>query len=122
MTTTETTSIDALVDTYFAMWNEPDRDQRLEVIAQAWTADGHYVDPLSDVTGHSALADMVDSVRAQFPGATLERTGPIDAHHNVLRFEWQATGTDGAKIVGGIDVAVVGDDGKLQALAGFFDQ
>jgi hypothetical protein len=122
MSTTETTSIEALVDIYFAMWNEPDRAERLEVIAQAWTADGHYVDPLSDVTGHEALADMVDGVRTQFPGAALERTGPIDAHHNVLRFPWQATGADGSTIVHGIDVVVVGDDGKMQALAGFFDQ
>jgi hypothetical protein len=122
MTTTETTATDALVDTYFAMWNEPDRAQRLEVIAQAWSAEGHYVDPLSDVTGHDALADMVEGVRAQFAGATLERTGAIDAHHNVIRFPWRAAGADGATIVAGIDVAVVGDDGKLQALAGFFDQ
>jgi hypothetical protein len=122
MTTTETTSIESLVDTYFAMWNEPDRDQRLEVIARAWADEGHYVDPLSDVTGHEALADMVEGVRAQFAGATLERTGAIDAHHNLLRFPWQATGADGSTIVHGIDVVVIGDDGKMQAVAGFFDQ
>ena len=122
MTTTETTATDALVDTYFAMWNEPDRAQRLEVIAQAWSTEGHYVDPLSDVTGPEALADMVEGVRSHYPGATLERTGPIDAHHNVMRFPWRAVGADGVAIVGGIDVAVIGDDGKLQALAGFFDQ
>jgi hypothetical protein len=122
MTTTETTTTtDTLVETYFAMWNEPDRAARLGVIARAWSVDGHYVDPLSDVTGHEALADMVDGVRSQFPGATLERTGPIDAHHNVVRFPWRAVGTDDTTIVGGIDVAVVGEDGKLQALAGFFD-
>ena len=120
MTTTETTSTDQLIDTYFAAWNEPDRAKRLDLIAQAWSADGHYVDPLSDVTGHDGIADMVEGVRAQFPGATLERSGDIDLHHDVLRFPWRATAEDGAVIVNGLDVAVLGEDGRITALAGFF--
>jgi hypothetical protein len=130
MTTTEAIPTEAVpcplpvgqaVDTYFAMWNEPDRAKRLKLIAAAWTDEGHYVDPLNDVTGADGLADMVDSVRAQFPGATLERTGEIDAHHNVIRFPWRAVGADGNAIVNGVDVAVLAPDGRLSALAGFFD-
>ena len=120
MTTTETTAIETVVDTYFAMWNEEDRAKRLELIAQAWTADAHYVDPLSDVTGYEGLADMVEGVRGHYPGATLQRTGDIDAHHDVARFSWSATAADGAPIVAGIDVAVVAEDGRLSAIAGFF--
>ena len=119
MTTTETT-IDNVIDTYFAMWNEPDRAARLEVIAQAWTPECHYVDPMSDVTGYEGLADMVDGVRAQFPGASLQRTSELDLHHNVVKFGWSATGSDGAVLVAGIDVCVLAEDGRLQALAGFF--
>ena len=130
MTTTENATIQTTpspqrvaqaIDTYFAMWNEADRATRLERIAEAWTADGHYVDPLSDVTGPDGLADMVDGVRTQFPGATLQRTSDIDAHHNVVRFGWSATGADGAVIITGTDVGVVADDGRLAAIAGFFD-
>ena len=124
MTTTETTTpssqqVAQAIDTYFAMWNEGDRAKRLDLIAQAWTAEGHYVDPLSDVTGPDGLADMVDGVRAQFPGATLQRTTDIDAHHNVVKFGWSATGADGAVIVAGTDVGVLAD-GRLAAIAGFF--
>jgi hypothetical protein len=63
---------------------------------------------------------MVDGVRAQFPGATLQRTSDIDAHHNVAKFGWSATGADGAVIVAGTDVCVLADDGRLTAIAGFF--
>jgi hypothetical protein len=121
MTTTETIPTEAVIDTYFAMWNEPDRAQRLKLIADAWVTDARYVDPLNDVSGHDGLADMVDAVRAQFPGATLQRTGELDAHHDLVRFPWNATGADGAVIVQGIDVVVLAPDGKLSALAGFFD-
>jgi hypothetical protein len=120
MTTTETTSLETTIDTYFAAWNEADRTARLALIGDAFSDAAHYVDPLSDVTGHDGIADMIEGVRAQFVGATLQRTGDIDAHHNVARFPWSGTGPDGAVIVAGIDVVVVGDDGRITALAGFF--
>jgi hypothetical protein len=120
MTTTETITTESAIDTYFAMWNEPDRDARVRLAAQAFTPDAHYVDPLSDVTGHDGIADMIEGVRAQFVGATLQRTGDIDAHHDVLRFPWSATDPDGNVIVAGLDVCVVAEDGRVQALAGFF--
>src|SRR5688572_27524496 len=107
MTTTETTATESAVSTYFAMWNEDDRAKRLDLVAQAWTTDAHYVDPMSDVSGYDGLADMVDGVRAQFPGATLQRTSDIDTHHNVAKFGWSMTAADGAPIIAGIDVAVV---------------
>jgi len=121
MTTTErTTTIETVVDEYFAMWNAEDRAERLEHAAKAWVADCHYVDPLSDVRGYDGLADMVEGVRGQYPGASLRRTSDIDAHHNVARFAWEAAAADGTTIVAGIDVVVLADDGRLQALAGFF--
>ncbi len=121
MTITENTQIESIIDAYFAMWNEADRNARLERAAESWVAEGHYVDPLSDVTGYEGLADMVETVRAQFVGATLQRTGEIDAHHNVVRFDWNATGADGAVIVEGVDVCVLADDGRLREVAGFFN-
>ena len=125
MTTTDTTapdttSLDSIIDTYFAAWNEADRAARLRLVAEAFTAGARYVDPLSDVTGHDGIADMIEGVRGQFPGGVLQRTGAIDTHHDVARFAWSATGADGAVIVAGIDVAVVADDGRLDAILGFF--
>lgn len=119
MTITQNTT-QSTIDTYFAMWNEPDRSKRLDVIAQAWTPDCRYVDPLSDVTGYEGLADMVEGVRSQYPGAKLELTGDVDAHHDVVRFPWRAFAEDGTDIVAGIDVAVIAEDGRFRSLAGFF--
>ena len=121
VTTTESSiTTETVIDEYFAMWNADDRAERLEHAEKAWVAECHYVDPLSDVRGYDGLADMVEGVRGQYPGASLRRSGDIDAHHNVLRFPWEATAADGSTIVAGIDVCVLADDGRLQALAGFF--
>jgi hypothetical protein len=120
MTTTETTTLEATITTYFDAWNEADAGKRLDLVARSFADAGHYVDPLSDVTGHAGIVDMMEGVRSQFAGASLQRTGDIDAHHNLARFPWSATGADGAVIVAGIDVVVLGDDGRISALAGFF--
>jgi hypothetical protein len=120
MTTTETTSLATVIDTYFAAWNEADASKRLDLVAASFADEAHYVDPLSDVTGHAGVVEMMEGVRAQFVGASLQRTGDIDPHHNLARFPWSATGADGAVIVAGIDVVVLADDGRISALAGFF--
>lgn len=120
MTTTETTTTEHVVDTYVAAFNEPDRAARLALLDQSFTPEAHYVDPLADVRGIGAIADMIQGLREQFPDATLQRTGEIDAHHHLLRFSWQATGPDGGTIVAGVDGCVLSDDGRVEALAGFF--
>jgi hypothetical protein len=76
------------VDTYLAMWNETDPTRRAGHIAQAWTGDGCYVDPLIAAEGHSALSAMVDGVQAKFPGHRFRRVSGIDTHHDQLRFAW----------------------------------
>ena len=72
------------------------------------------------MTGHAGIVEMMEGVHAQFVGASLQRTGDIDAHHDLARFPWSATGADGAVIVAGLDVVVLADDGRISALAGFF--
>ena len=74
------------VDTYLAMWNEPDRATRLALIERAWTTEGRYVDPVQEAQGHDALSAMVDAIQAQFPGQRFRRQSGIDSHHDQVRF------------------------------------
>jgi hypothetical protein len=108
------------VDRYFGMWNETDPAQRANLIRLAWVEDGRYADPLLEAEGHDALDGMVAGVQQQFPGHAFRRSGEIDAHHDCLRFAWELVGPDGAVVVAGIDVAIVGSDGRLQSVTGFF--
>ena len=108
------------VDTYLAMWNEPDRATRLALIERAWTTEGRYVDPVQEAQGHDALSAMVDAVQAQFPGQRFRRQSGIDTHHDQVRFAWDLAAPDGAVTVAGVDVGVVADDGRLVSITGFF--
>ena len=110
-----------LVTGYFAMWNEPDADARRAVVADTWTEDGTYVDPMFDTKGHAELAGMADAVRQQFPGHEFTLTSAVDAHHDRLRWTWALAPVGGGDPVAtGLDVGVV-VDGRLWHVTGFVD-
>ena len=115
-----TTDVTTTVDTYLAMWNEPDRATRLALIERAWTTEGRYVDPLQEAKGHDALSAMVDAIQEQFPGQRFRRQSGVDSHHDQVRFAWDLAAPDGAVTVAGLDVGVVADDGRLVSITGFF--
>jgi hypothetical protein len=117
-----TVDVTTTVDTYLAMWNEPDRATRLALIERAWTTEGRYVDPVQEAQGHDALSAMVDAIQAQFPGQRFRRQSGVDAHHDQVRFAWDLAAADGAVTVAGIDVGVVADDGRLVSITGFFGE
>jgi len=117
-----TDHITTTVDTYFAMWNEPDTAKRAEHIERAWAGDGAYADPLLQAEGHAALSDMVAGVHAQFPGYRFNRLSGIDAHNGHIRFNWHLAGPEGEVAVAGVDVGQLTDDGRLRRITGFFGE
>ena len=119
-TTDDITAVTTVVDTYLATWNEADPDKRAEMVAQAWTPEGRYVDPLQEAKGHTALTAMAPNVHQLYPGARFRRQSGVDAHHGFIRFAWDLANEDGSVVVVGIDVGSLADDGRLAGIAGFF--
>lgn len=111
-----------LVDRYIAMWNETDAETRRDLVAGTWTEDASYIDPLMRGDGHDGIDAMVAGVQARFPDFRFRRTSAVDAHNGRLRFGWEL-GPEGAEApVAGLDVGVVGGDGRLSAITGFLDR
>lgn len=119
MTDVMTKDVTATIDAYFAMWNEEDTAKRAQHITEAWAENARYIDPSRDADGHSALNEMVKVARGQFPGYTLRRSSGVDAHHDRIRFAWQAVAPDGSVPLAGIDFGVLASDGRLQSITGF---
>jgi hypothetical protein len=112
--------LETVIDRYFAAWNEANAVTRAALIEQAWSDDGRYCDPLSDVQGHDGFAAMVDGVQEQLPGHRVQRTSPVDRHHDQVRFEWEIVSADGDVALTGVDYAELAADGRLQSVSGFF--
>jgi SnoaL-like domain len=123
MSTTDTAPAEAttaLVDTYFAMWREPDAAARRSLVEQAFIAEGRHVDPHADARGHDEVDAMIAGVHAAYPGFAIERTSGIDQHGDQLRYAWRLDLADGSTLVAGIDVAELAPDGRLARVAGFW--
>ena len=117
------TDTDALINRYIDIWNERDPQRRRELIAQTWTEDATYVDPMLTGSGHDGIDAMIGGAQQQFPGHRFELAGAPDAHHDRVRFTWQLFGEDGqVPVATGIDFATVADDGRLKDVTGFLEQ
>lgn len=114
------TDITKLVDRYIEMWNETDAAKRRRLIAEIWTADAIYVDPVLRGEGRDGIHAMVGQVHERFPGHSFRRTGDVDSHNGHLRFGWALAPEGGPPVVKGVDFAAVAD-GRLASVTGFFD-
>ena len=111
-----------VVDTYITAWNETDAGRRRELIAQTWTDDASYLDPMMSGEGQDGIDAMIAGVQDQFPGARFELAGEPDAHHDRVRFTWhlKAPG-DGDTMAIGIDFGTIAEDGRLRTVTGFLE-
>lgn len=114
------TSLDDLIDRYIAMWNETNAASRRDLIAGIWTDRARYVDPLMEGEGHAGIDEMVAGLQARFPNHHFRRIGPVDTHHDCVRFAWELVPESGPALARGIDVGTV-DDGRLATITGFLD-
>ena len=116
------TDVNAAIRRYIDMWNETDSRRRRALVAQVFTEEAVYTDPLASVRGHDAIDQFVAAAQAQFPGLEFTLGGPIDAHHDQARFAWHlgAPGSSDPLVIG-FDVALV-KDGRLHEVYGFLDK
>ena len=121
-TATTDTATTELLESYFAMWREPDAAARRPLVEQAFAPDGRHVDPLADAHGYDELNDMVGNVHAHYPGFAIERTSGVDQHGDQLRFGWQVRLADGSVLVDGVDIGELAPDGRLARVAGFWGE
>lgn len=110
-----------LIEKYMAVWNETDDQARAKLIADVFTAEATYTDPLVAVTGRDQIDGMVAVVRGQFPELGFQLAGPVDAHHDVARFIWHLGSPGEEPIAIGSDVAMI-TDGRIAHVVGFLDK
>jgi hypothetical protein len=116
------TAMTDLADRYLAVWNETEPAARSAAMGELFTDDVRYTDPLVAAEGRAALDATIGAVQQQFPGFFFRLSGPIDAHHDQVRFTWEL-GPDGQEApVAGFDVVVLDGDGRIRTVLGFLDR
>jgi len=116
---TQDIDVAGIVDRYVAMWNEPDIDKRRLAIVELWAPDAQHLAKRHDCRGYAMIEDRVTrSYDASVaPGINIFRhAGNIDAHHNIVRFNWHMVRKATNEIAAvGFDMLVLSEDGRIQA-------
>jgi hypothetical protein len=116
------TDIASVVNGYIAVFNEADTERRRALIAETFTSDATYLDPLMSGDGPDGIDAMVAGAQEQFPGQRFELTAGPDHHHDRVRFAWRMVGEDGgAEVARGVDFATLDGDGRLRSVTGFLE-
>lgn len=109
-----------VVERYISSFNEVDDNRRRRLLDELYTSDSTYTDPHVDLRGPEAIGAFIAQAQQQFPGLTFSLRGPIDAHHNQARFQWQAGPAEQPDQIIGFDV-IVTNDGRVRSVYGFTD-
>ncbi|MEV4257684.1 nuclear transport factor 2 family protein [Spirillospora sp. NPDC049652] len=110
------------VERYMATWNETDAAARRAAIDEIFAEGAAYTDPLASVEGRDAIDALIAGAQQQFPGLVFRLAGPVDAHHDIVRFTWELGPEGGEAPVAGFDVAVLDADGRIAKVHGFLDR
>jgi len=112
----------AVAQAYLAVWNESDPDERRNKLAEHWSVEASYADPLMAATGYGDIATMIEGARSQFPGFGFKLIGDPDGHGDFVRFSWGAGPEGGATMIEGTDVVKLDADGRIAIIVGFLDR
>lgn len=110
-----------LVDAYLSGWNEVDPGERAAIVEQCWGDECALVDPPREGRGHAGVHEMIEALHAHYPHHRFVRVGEVEEHHDAFRVRWELRGPDGAAALTGTDYGLVGPDGRLTRVTGFFE-
>lgn len=118
------TDINQVARHYIELWNERTPGRRREMLAERWTADATYVDPLMSGDGHDGVDALISGVQQRFPDFCFKLIGEPNGFGDNLRFHLRfcwGLGPDGESPIKGTDFAVL-KDGRIKSITGFLDQ
>ncbi|MFF4546964.1 nuclear transport factor 2 family protein [Streptomyces sp. NPDC001435] len=114
---------ESAVTRYFEAWNATEPEALAKAVAEAWSVDGGYTDPLADVRGHEQITAVIAAAHQQFPGFSFRPLGAVDGHHDTARFSWELVNeADGSAPVAGFDVITLDAEGRIRQVLGFLDR
>jgi SnoaL-like domain len=117
-------SIDEMIRSYVASWNESDPTKRDQTIEKTWSPDGIYRNATAEFEGYGGIARAVTAAHDAFVANGFVFTlANVDTNHDAVRYRWEMLpASGGAPDSIGTHVAVVGPDGRLVSDHQFIDQ
>jgi uncharacterized protein YndB with AHSA1/START domain len=110
----------AVIDGWFAAWNELQAERRHDAFARVADPDVQFRDPYGLTSGLDDLLGHVAAVHRFMPGLQMQRAGGVRQCQGRALSDWIAVGSDGAKRGQGTNAFVFGPEGRIAAVTGFW--
>src|SRR5579872_4168855 len=110
-----------LVDAWFDAWAEPDESKRAASLEKIAAAEVRYRDRFSLLDGTADLVAHIGASLRFMPGIRLERQGEIRHCQGTVLANWVAAGPDGQQRGSGTNMFVLGADGRIESVTGFWN-
>jgi hypothetical protein len=102
---------------YIDLWNETDARRRLTLLAESWTGDAVYADPLIQRQGYREISALIGAVQARFPGMRFALAG-VAGDGDRVHVSWTLCGDTGEPVLKGTDFALLAG-GHIAAVTAF---
>lgn len=106
-----------LVD-YFAAWNEPNADERAELLERCVSDDAELIDPTGRWRGFAGISERIANYHAAAQGTIVVPASGVDVHNGIERYAWKIVDPSGKELMEGLDIAERGA-GRLQRIVMF---
>jgi hypothetical protein len=108
----------AFVQDYLSVWNEPDAERRRGLIRKLWQEDAQHLARTLEAVGHAGIEKRVSDAYEKWvrdKGNIFRLRDGVDGHHGTIKLRWEMLpAADGDVISIGFDFLVLGADGRIR--------
>jgi uncharacterized protein YndB with AHSA1/START domain len=110
----------AMVDGWFRAWAETDPAARTRALEAIAGADVRFRDRYGMTEGIADLMPHITAAQHFMPGIRLTRDGELRHCQGTVLADWIARGADGQDKARGTNLFVLGSDGRIESVTGFW--
>lgn len=110
----------AVLDQYFAAWNERSPEARREALSRSVTEDVEFRDAYGALFSREDLESHLGLIPVFMPGLTIKRAGEPRQCQGTALVDWVAEGPDGNVRARGTNALDLSPDGRVSRIVGFW--
>jgi uncharacterized protein YndB with AHSA1/START domain len=108
------------VDAWFSAWSDTDATSRAAALDAIGAPNVRMRDRFSAVEGVDELSQHIGAAHKFMPGLRMEKNGAVRHCQGLVLVDWIAKGPDGQQRAAGTNVFVLGEDGRIESVTGFW--
>ena len=109
-----------IVDGWFDAWADPDAGHRQQTLERVATPSVRFRDRYGCTDGVADLMPHIAAAQHFMPGIRLSRQGDVRHCQGTVLADWTARGSDGKDLARGTNVFMLGPDGRIHSVTGFW--